>query len=47
MSDGFGMPAKWALSIVIQIFKRKVRLGTVLAIELFLGHGMKVVVMVL
>ena len=32
--DGFGMPAEWALSIVVPIFKGKVISGTVAASEL-------------
>ena len=32
--DGFGMPAEWALSIVVQIFKGRVTSGTAAAIDL-------------
>ena len=32
--DGFVMPAEWALSIVVPIFKGKVTSGTAAAMEL-------------
>ena len=32
--DGFEMPAEWALSIVVQIFKGRVTSGTAAAIDL-------------
>ena len=32
--DGLGMPAEWALCIVVSIFKGKVTSGTVAVIEL-------------
>ena len=33
--DGFGMPAEWALSTVVPIFKGKDASGTATAIELW------------
>ena len=32
--DGFGIPAEWALSVVVPIFKGRVISGTVAYIEL-------------
>ena len=43
--DGFGMPAEWALSMVVQIFKGKGHIGNYCccnAVKL-LEHGMKMV----
>ena len=47
--DGFGMPAEWALSIVVPIFKGNddiLNCGCYKAVKL-LEHGMKVAEMVL
>ena len=47
--DGFGMPAEWALSIVVPIFEGKGNIGNCScygAVKL-LEHGMKVVERVL
>ena len=47
--DGFGMPAEWALSIVVPIFKRKgdIRNCNCYCVVKFLEHGMNVVERVL
>ena len=45
VQDGFGMPAEWALSIVVLIFKRKgdIRNTSCYRAVKLLKHGMKVV----